>query len=259
MKEGSILILTPKYGYFPMASFLLLWDRQKNVRWFVDKYTEALAKYPNAQKISFIGHSNGTYLLASALERYDSTKFHNIYFAGSVVRKKFRWDVMIGERVNKFRNDMAASDWVVAFFPHLFELIRMLPFLGDSKFFDVGSGGFHGFEENKGNENEVKYFDGGHGVALGSSSNIESILDFILDKKWKANRDMKKKLKLLDNANSVILFLSNITWLIWLALIAILVGGGKAILKFAPTHKIFGPKFFVTTYVGVILLLLYTI
>ena len=74
------------YGYFGMGPFLLYSDRQANVRWFMDLYTEVLARYPNADgSVHFIGHSNGTYVLASALERYRTMAINRAVFLGSVV------------------------------------------------------------------------------------------------------------------------------------------------------------------------------
>src|SRR5262249_17192292 len=84
--QGRRLIVSVRYGYFNMAAFLFRPDREKFVRWFMDQYTETLAKYPNARTRDFIGHSNGTYLLATALESYKSMKIRRVAFAGSVVR-----------------------------------------------------------------------------------------------------------------------------------------------------------------------------
>ena len=91
-RDPSVRVITSKYGYFPMLSFLLFGNRQENVRWFVDQYVESLALYPKAEKRSFIGHSNGTYLAATALDKYQSIRFDQVYFAGSVVPSNFRWD-----------------------------------------------------------------------------------------------------------------------------------------------------------------------
>ena len=56
----------------------------------MDQYTQNLAKYPNSDgRISYIGHSNGTYILASALDRYPSLRVNQIVFAGSVVRTDY--------------------------------------------------------------------------------------------------------------------------------------------------------------------------
>src|SRR5206468_4067540 len=86
-KGDTVRVLRPGYGYFPMGPFLLFTDRQKYVRWFMDEYTEALARYPNADgNVHFIGHSNGTYVLASALSQYKTLEVNRVAFAGSVVR-----------------------------------------------------------------------------------------------------------------------------------------------------------------------------
>src|SRR5260370_5945057 len=58
--SGKVRVVTPQYAYFPMAAFLLVPDRQKNVRWFMDDITEPKAKSPNVTEIDYVGHSNGT-------------------------------------------------------------------------------------------------------------------------------------------------------------------------------------------------------
>src|SRR5262249_32435560 len=75
------------YDFFGMLPFLLWADRQANVRWFMDQFTEIKAAYPNLETVHFIGHSNGTYVLASALEKYKTLNVGRIVFAGSVVRR----------------------------------------------------------------------------------------------------------------------------------------------------------------------------
>ena len=76
----KIAIVTAGYGYFPMLSFLRPGARQEKVEWLMDQYTRAKARYPNAA-FSFVGHSNGTYLLAKALHEYPAVKFKNVLFA----------------------------------------------------------------------------------------------------------------------------------------------------------------------------------
>ncbi len=88
---ARIKIIKSSYGYFAMLPFLLYADRQRNVRWFMDEYTEVLARYPNAKKIDFVGHSNGTYVLASALQRYRTLRVDHVAFAGSVVPRDYDW------------------------------------------------------------------------------------------------------------------------------------------------------------------------
>ena len=139
--RGKLVVESIRYGYFGMGPFLLRTDRQKHVRWFMDKYTETLARYPNAGEIDFFGHSNGTYLLASALTRYSSLKVNRVVFAGSVVPTRYDWSTVVSRgQVQAVRNYVAADDYVVALFPRLFEL-PPLQLFGN----DIGSAGFNGF------------------------------------------------------------------------------------------------------------------
>ncbi|MBV9674140.1 MAG: alpha/beta hydrolase, partial [Verrucomicrobia bacterium] len=81
---------TASYGYFPMAPFLFASRRRQEVEWLMNQYADAMATYPNAT-FSCVAHSNGTYLVAKALELYPACRFKRIVFAGSVVRRNFDW------------------------------------------------------------------------------------------------------------------------------------------------------------------------
>lgn len=148
---------TSTYGYFAMLPFLLPFVRRAKVEWLMDQYTENLVLYPNAE-FSFVGHSNGTYLLAKALKEYPACKFKNVVFAGSVVHEKFEWKKMIDEkRINGFYNLIASSDWVVAMFPKAFQSLKLQ---------DIGSGGFDGFKEKLDSQYQLRFVKGGHGAAI---------------------------------------------------------------------------------------------
>jgi pimeloyl-ACP methyl ester carboxylesterase len=135
--RSKLVVVSVRYGYFSMGSFLFRPDRQKYVRWFMDEYTETLARYPNAKQIDFIGHSNGTYLLTSALEQYKDLKIDRVVFGGSVVRQDYDWEKRFADgQVQAVRNYVSTDDWVVALFPRFIETLRG----------DVGSAGFHGFK-----------------------------------------------------------------------------------------------------------------
>ena len=145
--------VTSSYGYFGMGPFLFPSVRRKKVEWLVEEVLAAHARYPRA-KFSYIGHSNGTYLLTKALEIYAGVKqfkFDRVVFAGSVVRSDYNWE---DKRVNGVLNLVANRDWVVAFFPQLFELIPIQ---------DLGSAGHNGFKRV---EYNYKYADGGHGAGI---------------------------------------------------------------------------------------------
>ena len=171
--KEKLAIASVRYGYFGMGPFILRFDRQKYVRWFMDQYTETLARYPKVQRIDFVGHSNGTYLLASALERYHAMKVDRIVFAGSVVRSDYDWGAVSGQ-FKAVRNYVASDDWVVALFPRFFEQ-RPLRFLGN----DLGSAGFNGFAATtaaKARIENVEFITGQHSAFL---RQVPSIADFL--------------------------------------------------------------------------------
>lgn len=183
----SIAIASIRYGYFGMGQFVIS-DKQKYVRWFMDEYTETLAKYPNVKTIDLIGHSNGTYLIARALAEYVSLKVDKVVFAGSVVPQNFDW-ASVANRIKVFQNEnakvvrnyVAADDWVVALFPRLFELPLLNQFGNE-----IGSAGFNGFRGATSGPHEhlppfvdnVEYIRGHHSAFL---DRVPEIAKFIMN------------------------------------------------------------------------------
>ncbi len=111
--SDKLAIASIRYGYFGMGPFLLKPVREKYVKWFMDEYTETLARYPKASEVHFVGHSNGTYLLAAALERYESLHVGHVVFAGSVISKNYEWNELLKKRPDlRVRNYAAVDDWV---------------------------------------------------------------------------------------------------------------------------------------------------
>lgn len=164
--------VTSSYGYFGMGPFLLPWIRRKKVEWLADKVLETKARFPKA-RFSYVGHSNGTYLLAKALENYrdiEGFQFDRVVFTGSVVRKNYDWSVgMRNKQMPKILNIVATTDWVVALFPQLFELVPIQ---------DLGSAGHNGFMKLDARHN-FEYARGGHGAGL-DETHWNMIADFIL-------------------------------------------------------------------------------
>ena len=207
----NVYPITASYGYFPMLGFLLQPERQDHVRWFTDRYTEAIAKYPNA-RICFVGHSNGTYLLASALRRYAAMAFDNVVFAGSVVPRNFPWDQIAYEkRISRIRNYVASQDWVVAIFPAVFEAI--------SRYSDLGSGGHNGFLEETGREFTIEFARGGHGAAI-KRDNFDAIARFILGEN--VPREEHEQAFLAEEQVGIFVLANKFCWFIWLVLIAVI-------------------------------------
>jgi pimeloyl-ACP methyl ester carboxylesterase len=246
----KVATVTSGYGYFPMGKFLLVGERQKNVRWFMDQYTEALAKYPNA-RLEFVGHSNGTYLLASALTHYQACSFDRAVFAGTVVRRDFDWDQMVADgRISALRSYVATADWVVGIFPHVFEYLPKA-----LRSADIGSGGFLGFEKFEAKRNEVRFIAGAHSAAL-CGNNFGPIAQFILSGD---GGELPAQLKRSEQARAVLL-MAKLCWLIWFALIGVLVLGLEATVSYGPSAGIFSPVWVrVLLYVILVIAVLNTI
>jgi pimeloyl-ACP methyl ester carboxylesterase len=215
---GRLRVVTAQYGYFPMAAFLLVSDRQKNVRWFMDEFTEAKAKYPNLKEINFVGHSNGTFILASALQRYAALKLNRVVFAGSVVPRAYPWKEWLDKgRVTGVCNYTAAGDWVVAIFPRLFELLHER--LGVSVWGcdELGSAGFNGFESSAVHDTEVRYLNGDHGAAVFGPTVRKDIYPnmatFLL-----TGKSAELGSAVVPTQETAIVMCSNLCWLIWLGI-----------------------------------------
>jgi hypothetical protein len=192
-----------------MGPFLLWADRQTNVRWFMDEFTEIKTRFPNLQKVHFIGHSNGTYVLASALQNYRTLTVGNIAFGGCVLRRDFDWD-QVGAQFDRIRNYVGSRDWVVGWFPRLFEY-PIFNLVNN----DLGSAGFRGFTRPLGNALETRYLDGAHSIAL-HPKNISSIVEFIINGKRIDEHDLLTE----GGPTWRMEYSSKFCWLIWLIIAA---------------------------------------
>jgi pimeloyl-ACP methyl ester carboxylesterase len=179
---------TPTYGYFSMWDFVKPGGREQAALWFMERYADVRSHFPNAE-ISFVGHSNGTYIAARALELCPAIRFHNVVFAGSVVRRDFRWARFPG-RVHAVLNYVGTGDGVVAFLPAVFEFLRI-------RWLDVGGAGAFGFREAEpppaaakrllGTQDqdielsEIRFVQGGHGAAITEQFWLEIARFILLD------------------------------------------------------------------------------
>ena len=172
---------TGSYGYFAMAPFVLPWIRRWKVEWLMDHYVEARARHPNAA-ISYVGHSNGSYLLARALKDYPAARFEKVVLAGSVIRRDFDWAQRLtrqpgasAPQVRELLNYVATHDWVVAIFSKAFQCVRP---------FDLGSAGHDGFKQFRSrnrhpNLHESRFVVGSHSAAL-VESQWDDIAGFVI-------------------------------------------------------------------------------
>ena len=132
---------TPSYGYFSAVDFIFPLSRYKKTCWLLEVYADLKSMFPNAS-ISVLGHSNGSYLAAHAMEVCPDIRFKNIYFAGSVVRRDYDWN----ERVNRGQiegrvvNVFSSDDRVIALAPAFVEALGLSGL-------NVGGAGYKGFKE----------------------------------------------------------------------------------------------------------------
>lgn len=224
------------YNRIPMAPFLLYWDRQRHVRAFMDQYTDDVARYPELAAVDYFGHSNGTYIAASALQRYRTLRLRNVLFAGSVVPSHFNWtDYTRAGQVVAVRNIVADADWVVALFPQLFELVSRTVFVDTEPRpgpFDIGAAGFRGFvKASKGGPvQDLLFLAGDHGTAVdvaGSDPTSVAKLDAIAQFLARGDDDALKVFVTSKQPNRALEIASNIAWLAWLLLLGAIVVGGR--------------------------------
>ncbi len=240
-EPNTVETKTSTYGYFPMWPFLLPWKRDEKVEWLMDQYAECLAIYPNAD-FSYVGHSNGTYLLAAALRKYSCVRFKRVVFAGSVVQRGYDWAPYFAtNRVGAVLNYVATADWVVAWFPKAFQWLSLQ---------SLGSAGHNGFSARyvdwkvfftnfrqwknaklPDKLEQFRYVQGGHSAAL-VEEQWDNIAGFIVDGTvptrnnhvpwWKFPRGF---------AGSMIAAVGFMPIVIWFVLLAALVYGGLHIVR----------------------------
>ena len=165
-KSRTLRVVSPAYGYFSLWDFLRPGGRRSAVDWYQNIYGNVCALYPSA-KVSFLGHSNGTYLGTQALN-CENLDYKYMILAGSVVRCDFWVNKNTGkkwkQRVSRLFNFRSIDDWIVALLPGGLEV---LPSLG--RWMNLGGGGAYGFkglEEGR----EQRTIKGGHGAAIQSDA-----------------------------------------------------------------------------------------
>ena len=164
-RSENVRAPTPSYGYFSMWDFIKPGGRERATRWFMERYADVQSHFPNA-KISFVGHSNGTYIAARALKICPAIRFNRVVLAGSVLRCGYEWSD-VDRQVQHVLNYVGSADSVVAFLPAVFERLGL-------RFMDVGGAGAYGFkwaQEPLRSQlsfplDEIQYVKGGHGAAI---------------------------------------------------------------------------------------------
>jgi pimeloyl-ACP methyl ester carboxylesterase/multisubunit Na+/H+ antiporter MnhB subunit len=173
--SDEVAVVTSSYGFFSMLEFILAIERFRKIQWLVDRYVEAKRLYPNA-KFSFIGHSNGTYLVAQALKLHKDIEFDRLAFAGSVVSANYKWYPLLDSGNVKFvLNVPATFDWVVSLFPRVADALPLQWLLGPN----LGAAGVIPFKDKRPKVRNQKYKNGQHGVAI-KEDNWEDLARFAI-------------------------------------------------------------------------------
>ena len=160
------------YGYFSALGFALPFTRTRNLRRFLDTYSEAFAQH-RGRSFSFAGHSNGTYILGQALRTIPAVRMDQVFLGGSVLPREFPWRQLLAKgQIGRVRNVRAADDWVVAMLCGALRGMMMR---------DVGTGGYAGFVDDHERFEDLGYLSGGHGSAF-TEARLPLIADFLLGK-----------------------------------------------------------------------------
>jgi len=174
-QTSTVKVVSLSYGYFSLWDFLRPGGRRQAVEWFQDVYGDICALYPKAQ-VSFIGHSNGTYLGCHALACQNLT-YRTMILAGSVVRQDFWSRTAVAyncrSRIGRLMNFQAIGDYIVALLPGGLE---WFPVLGP--WMNVGGSGAYGF--NGLDCDEQRQILGGHGAAIGLAG-WDELADLVLN------------------------------------------------------------------------------
>ncbi|VEP13123.1 membrane hypothetical protein [Hyella patelloides LEGE 07179] len=198
------------YTRFPIKDFLDDNKSREKAEALFGAYIQAKALSSESTKIHFIGHSNGTYIFAKALELSQKIKFERAYLCGSVLPQIYPWENFT-TRLNLIRNDCARWDLPVGF------LCEALNFWGIKR---LGMAGYAGFtSENRGGMTikEYKYLKGGHGAAL-NDRNYDSIAKFLL-----SDENSSPPNELIVGEHSIMSFLNKAAPYLFIFLVFILV------------------------------------
>ncbi|WP_342075687.1 hypothetical protein [Yoonia sp. SS1-5] len=166
---------SPSYGYFSVLDFLNPWRRKKQARWLLQQYADVRSCFRDAE-ISFVGHSNGTYLFKEVMALSSAVRFKHVYLAGSVLRRDLHWDRFAAQIEGDIVNVKSAGDWVVGCLPSAMERLGL-------RFLDVGGAGYFGFtnppQSNRLFERDI---EGSHNAGV-SEKSWQAIADFVVDDK----------------------------------------------------------------------------
>ncbi len=132
-QNAKIEVVPIGYGYFDVFRFLFpIGTRRHPVHEVLYKIRDTLQQHSNEDiEIIFVGHSFGTYILATILRENPDIRPQRILLCGSIVSRKYRWD-QLPNRPTAVLNEAGSRD--------------VWPILAKSATWGYGSTGTFGFQ-----------------------------------------------------------------------------------------------------------------
>lgn len=183
--EGFWRIVPIEYGFFSALQFLLPVQQSRIVHGFVDRYLNELTRAFRLMleldqffpvRVHVAAHSNGSNILAQAIERDDEVSFSRVFLAGCVLRRDF-WNLH-SRRAYSVRNDCATNDWPVGV---LCRFLGKIPAFG---YWFLGAAGVDGFADPSSGSARAsvlnnRWLTGDHGAAI-EPIRIDTIAEYLV-------------------------------------------------------------------------------
>ena len=169
----GVKVISPQYKFVSALQFANPMTRRRNLRWFQDAYSEALAQNPHA-RLSFIGHSNGTYLFGESLRSIPGMQFERAVLVGSVLPTDYEWNERVDKgQIKSLRIDNSCHDYPVGWLCSALQGMLMK---------DVGTGGYDGFIQptDPSKKTEFCWYKGGHSAPL-DLINLPSLAEYAVE------------------------------------------------------------------------------
>lgn len=110
VSENGWIYYPIDYGYFTAMHFAIPCVRKSRIVWFCQQFDQIKERYPDVAP-SVIAHSNGTYIVANALNTYHHIRVDKLILCGSIVRPDFDWkSIFDRKQATMVRNEVGVKD-----------------------------------------------------------------------------------------------------------------------------------------------------
>ena len=110
VSENGWIYYPMDYGYFTAIHFAIPAVRKAKITWFCHQFDQIKERYPDVTP-SIIAHSNGSYIVANALNTYPHIRVDKVILCGSIVRLNFDWkNIFERKQATLVRNEVGVKD-----------------------------------------------------------------------------------------------------------------------------------------------------